>query len=42
VNVWGGGRDKVILFGARGLCIYANAHPLADPTLYNETLYPGM
>jgi hypothetical protein len=41
-NVWGDARDEVILFGARGLCIYANARPLADPALYNETLYPGM
>jgi len=36
------GRDEVILFNRRGLCIYANARPAAIPTLYNETLYPGM
>ena len=41
-NVWGDARDEVILFGARGLCIYANPRPPADPALYNETLYPGM
>ncbi len=41
-DVWGDARDEVILFGARGLCIYANPRPLADPALYNETLYPGM
>jgi hypothetical protein len=41
-DVWGDGRDEVILFNGRGLCIYANARPAAIPTLYNETLYPGM
>ncbi len=41
-DVWGDGRQEVILFGARGACIYANARPLELPTLYNETLYPGM
>jgi len=41
-DVWGDARDEAILFGARGLCIYANPRPLADPALYNETLYPGM
>jgi len=41
-DVWGGERDEVILFGSRGACIYANARPLEKPTLYNETLYPGM
>ncbi len=41
-DVWGDGRDEVILFGARGACIYSNARPLAIPTLYNSNLYPGM
>jgi hypothetical protein len=40
-DVWGDGRDEVILSGSRGVCIYANARPLAIPTLYNETLYTG-
>ena len=41
-DVWGDSRDEVILFNARGACIFANARPSAIPTLYNETLYPGM
>lgn len=41
-DVWGNSRQEVILFGSRGACIYANARPLEEPTLYNETLYPGM
>ncbi|HUT32310.1 MAG TPA: hypothetical protein VNE39_02415 [Planctomycetota bacterium] len=41
-NVWGDSRHEVILYGAAGICIYANARPLAEPTLYNETLYTGM
>jgi len=41
-DVWGDERDEIILFGSRGACIYANARPLESPTLYNETLYPGM
>ncbi len=41
-DVRGDSRDEAILFNGRGLCIYANARPLAVPTLYNETLYPGM
>lgn len=41
-DVWGDSRDEVILFGSRGACIYANARPLAIPTHYNNTLYPGM
>ncbi len=41
-DVWGDSREEVILFGSRGACIYANAEPLAIPTLYNNTLYPGM
>jgi len=41
-DVWGDSRDEVILAGSRGACIYANARPLEVPTLYNETLYPGM
>lgn len=41
-DVSGDERDEVILFGARGACIYANARALSIETLYNETLYPGM
>jgi hypothetical protein len=41
-DVWGDAREEAILFGARGLCIYTNPRALANPTLYNETLYPGM
>ena len=41
-DVWGDSREEVILFGARGFCIYANARPLEEPSLYNMTLYPGM
>ena len=41
-DVWGDSRQEVILFGSRGACIYANARPLAIPTLYNNNLYPGM
>ena len=41
-DVWGDSREEVILSGSRGACIYANARPLEVPTLYNETLYPGM
>lgn len=41
-DVWGDARDEVIMFGARGLCIYTNPRPLAIPSQYNETLYPGM
>lgn len=41
-DVWGDGRDEVIFFGSRGASIHANAAPLAIPTLYNNTLYPGM
>ena len=41
-DVWGDRRQEVILFGARGACIWANARPLALPTFYNQTLYPGM
>lgn len=41
-DVWGDCRDEILLFGSRGLCIYANTRPLLVPTLYNETLYPGM
>lgn len=40
--VWGDSREEVILAGWRGLRIYANARPLAIPTLYNNTFYPGM
>lgn len=41
-DVWGDSRQEVIFFGSRGACIYANSRPLAVPTLYNNTLYPGM
>ena len=41
-DVWGDSRQEVIMFGSRGACIWANARPLAIPTLYNNTLYPGM
>ena len=41
-DLWGDSRDEVILFGSRGACIYANARPLATPTHYNNTIYPGM
>ena len=40
-DVWGDGRDEVIFSGSRGVCLLANARPLAVPTLYNETLYTG-
>jgi hypothetical protein len=35
-------RDEVIVVGWKGVRIYANARPLALPTLYNTTLYRGM
>lgn len=41
-DVWGDRRDEVLFFGSRGASIWANARPLALPTLYNQTLYPGM
>ncbi len=41
-DLWGDSREEVILFGSRGACIYANARPQLVPTLYNESLYPGM
>jgi len=41
-DVWGDSRDEVLLFNSRSACIYTNARPAAIPTLYNETLYPGM
>lgn len=41
-DVWGDGRDEVVVFGATAAYICANSRPLAIPTLYNETLYPGM
>ena len=41
-DVYGDSREEVILFGWRGARIYGNARPLAIPTLYNNTLYPGM
>ena len=41
-DVWGDGREEVLIFNPKSLCIYANARPSAVSTLYNETLYPGM
>ncbi len=41
-DVWGDARDEVILFGARGACVYANTRAAQLPSQYNETLYPGM
>jgi hypothetical protein len=41
-DVYGDSRDEVILFGWKGARVYANARPLAIPTLYNNTLYAGM
>lgn len=41
-DVWGDSRDEVIFFGGRGACMYANSGVLSIPTLYNNTLYPGM
>lgn len=41
-DLWGDSRDEVLMFGARGACIWTNPRPLAVPTLYNHTLYPGM
>ena len=41
-DVWGDAREEVILFNSHGACIYANARPNELPSLYNETLYPGM
>ena len=41
-DVWGDSREEVIRFSPRGASIHANTRPLALPTLYNETLYPGI
>ena len=41
-DVFGDSRDEVIVVGWKGVRIYANARPLAIPTLYNSTLYRGM
>lgn len=41
-DVRGDRRQEVIFFGPGGLCIYANARPLALPTHYNETIYSGV
>jgi outer membrane protein assembly factor BamB len=41
-DVWGDEREEVLIFNSRGTCIYTNPRPLEKPTLYNETLYPGM
>jgi outer membrane protein assembly factor BamB len=41
-DVWGDSRAEVIAADRNGLCIYANARPLAIPTLSNNTVYHGM
>lgn len=41
-DVWGDSREEVLVAGWKGLRLYANARPLALPTLYNNTLYHGM
>jgi hypothetical protein len=41
-DVFGDSREEVIVVGWKGVRIYANARPLALPTLYNTTLYRGM
>ncbi|MCC7261465.1 MAG: hypothetical protein IT369_02980 [Candidatus Latescibacteria bacterium] len=41
-DVWGDSREEVLVAGWKGLRLYANARPLAIPTLYNNTLYHGM
>jgi hypothetical protein len=41
-DVWGDSRDEIVFFGPHLLRIYANRRPLALPTHYNQTLYPGM
>jgi outer membrane protein assembly factor BamB len=41
-DVYGDSREEIILTGWKGARIYANARPLAIPTLYNNTYYPGM
>jgi hypothetical protein len=41
-DMWGDSRDEVLVFGIKGMQIYANRRPLAIPTLYNNTLYHGM
>ncbi len=41
-DVWGDSREEVLFSGSQGASIWANARPLALPTLYNQTLYPGM
>ena len=41
-DLWGDSRQEVVVAGWKGLRIYANARPLAIPTLYNNTLYHGM
>jgi hypothetical protein len=49
-DVWGDGRQEVIMFGPAGLCIYANGRATAKPVpkkplkhrTINETVYTGM
>jgi hypothetical protein len=41
-DVWGDSREEILLTGARSACLYANAAPLAVPSQYNETYYPGV
>lgn len=41
-DVWGDSRDEAVFAGSRGVCVYANACPLAIHTPYNETIYTGV
>lgn len=41
-DVFGDSREEVMVVGWKGVRIYANARPMAIPTLYNTTLYRGM
>ena len=41
-DVWGDGRDEVIVFGSRGARVCANGRAHSLPTQYNQTFYPGM
>ena len=41
-DVWGDGREEVLVIGRNETQIHANRRPLAIPTLYNNTLYNGM
>ena len=41
-DVWGDGREEVILYSSHGAAVCANARPAAIPKLYNNTHYIGM